>query len=125
MRTDVTLSEWIEALESGMYRKAIGALRLETLNGWRHCCLGVLCELAGTRWRAYSSFNLDMGSSKDIQPPLFGPEIGDLLMSWVDLDDDDHRRRVRRRVDVELMKLNDGSGDEDFTAVVKFLRNLP
>lgn len=119
MRSDVTLSEWIEALESGRYRKGIGALRFDTLNGYRHCCLGVLCEIAETRWDGLSSANLDMRSSKDVQPALFGSEIRDLLMGVIDHPDGD-----RRRVDVHLMQLND-AGDGTYTDVVKFLRNLP
>ena len=42
---DVTREEWIEALESGKYRKGQGVLLSES--DGRMCCLGVLSELRG------------------------------------------------------------------------------
>lgn len=39
---------WIEALRSGEYEQAVGALRQE--DPIRFCCLGVLCDVLGTDW---------------------------------------------------------------------------
>lgn len=118
MRTDVTLDEWIAALDSGEYRKARGALRLEVEDGYRHCCLGVLCELAETEWSG-SCLNKDMRSSKGVDCRMFGPEIGAVLARIVQLDD------KTLRVDTHLVALNDLGQEEDYSAVVKFLRDLP
>jgi len=39
---------WVKALRSGKYRQGIGVLKMvDTVNGARYCCLGVLCEIAG------------------------------------------------------------------------------
>lgn len=107
MRTDVTVDEWIAALESGRYRKARGSLRMSTpKGGFRHCCLGVLCELAGTTW--LDDYNRDVESSVTIvNPAQFGPEIA----------------RVVRDTGT-LAGLNDDVYGEDFdnyAAVIKLL----
>jgi len=42
------VAKWVAALRSGEYKQGQRALRYEDLTGeTRHCCLGVLCELAG------------------------------------------------------------------------------
>lgn len=41
--------EWIDALRSGEYQRTTGTLKWMTYDGVstpRHCCLGVLCEIA-------------------------------------------------------------------------------
>jgi hypothetical protein len=38
--------QWVEALRSGEYQQGREALRRQSLDGDRFCCLGVLCELA-------------------------------------------------------------------------------
>jgi hypothetical protein len=41
-------AKWIEALRSGKYEQAVGALR----QGDGYCCLGVLCDISGLgEWR--------------------------------------------------------------------------
>ena len=46
MNEDVK-KKWVEALRSGKYVQGKGALRCEeSQEGPKHCCLGVLCELA-------------------------------------------------------------------------------
>lgn len=40
-------ARWVEALRSGKYRQGIGALKEAQGDGFKHCCLGVACELAG------------------------------------------------------------------------------
>ena len=37
--------KWVKALRSGKYKQGKRALKVETKNNVRHCCLGVLCEL--------------------------------------------------------------------------------
>lgn len=47
MNPDVKV-KWIEALRSGEYEQAVGTLTYikPDDSGFKHCCLGVLCELA-------------------------------------------------------------------------------
>lgn len=46
MRADVR-DKWVEALRSGEYEQGTAQMKYEDLNGvTRHCCLGVLCDLA-------------------------------------------------------------------------------
>lgn len=110
MRTDVTIQEWIAALESGTYRKAKGRLRSRVHGELHHCCLGVLCDIAGARWLTDTHTNLDVASASTIHDPsLFGPEIAIALTtpgftpgSLASLNDDDE-------------------GDRSYAAVVKAL----
>jgi hypothetical protein len=37
-------ARWVEALRSGAFKQATGTLRSK--DGYSHCCLGVLCEVA-------------------------------------------------------------------------------
>ncbi len=51
----VTVLEWVEALESGTYKRGTGYLRklIKFKNGnekVQHCCLGVLADLKGEKW---------------------------------------------------------------------------
>jgi hypothetical protein len=39
-------AQWIAALRSGEYKQARGMLTERTEDGDKHCCLGVLCQLA-------------------------------------------------------------------------------
>lgn len=109
MRHDVTVDEWIAALESGDYRKARGTLRRWTAGGgWRYCCLGVLCHIAETVWTD-DDLNLDVGSAATISlPELFGREIADAFQSCGSAGN--------------LASLNDADLDTvGYTAVVKRL----
>jgi hypothetical protein len=45
-------AKWVEALRSGKYRQTTGNLREErTTRRYGYCCLGVLCHVAGSKWR--------------------------------------------------------------------------
>lgn len=45
------IREWVEALESGDYNQGQGLLKQVVDEGKvQHCCLGVLCEVAGVEW---------------------------------------------------------------------------
>lgn len=46
MREEVKQA-WIEALESGKYRKNVGSLRRTGAQGECFCALGVLCDISG------------------------------------------------------------------------------
>lgn len=66
---------WVEALRSGEYRQAKGALRYD---GVGHCCLGVLCEIAAkegvSKWSRSNVFDGCSGS------------IGSTVQDWAGLD---------------------------------------
>ena len=38
--------KWVDALRSGKYRQGESQLKIEDPDDPRHCCLGVLCEVA-------------------------------------------------------------------------------
>lgn len=40
------VQKWVDALRSGKYKQGRGGLRVITPEGQKHCCLGVLCEVA-------------------------------------------------------------------------------
>jgi hypothetical protein len=40
------VEEWIARLKSGDYKQGCGSLCTETKNGLKHCCIGVLCDVA-------------------------------------------------------------------------------
>lgn len=40
--------QWVEALRSGKYRQTNGVLKTGNEHNCRHCCLGVLCDIATT-----------------------------------------------------------------------------
>jgi hypothetical protein len=41
------MDSWIKALRSGEYKQCTSALHQDESQGGGHCCLGVLCEVAG------------------------------------------------------------------------------
>jgi len=41
--------KWVEALRSGKYKQTKDYLKIKKASGYSHCCLGVLCEVAGSR----------------------------------------------------------------------------
>lgn len=45
-------AEWVEALRSGEYHQADGALRRYENEGYSYCCLGVLCATMGATWKS-------------------------------------------------------------------------
>lgn len=106
MRRDVTVEEWIAALESGKFRKVRTVLRERLADGgYGYCCLGVLCEIAGTTWGS-DGVNKDVGSAATIlRPSVFGPQIARYL-----------------RDTGMLASLNDNRAEgDDYTAAVKQL----
>ena len=59
-------SKWVEALKSGEYLQGKGALRTMENGEFRHCCLGVLCDLYskefGEPWRQDGATSYFLGS---------------------------------------------------------------
>ena len=44
--------QWIKALRSGKYEQGKGCLRRHNVSGPdTYCCLGVLCDVLGMKWR--------------------------------------------------------------------------
>ena len=52
---DFALNEWVPALRSGNYKQTRERLRDE--NGY--CCLGVVCDIAGSKWSSYTIYETD------------------------------------------------------------------
>ena len=55
---------WVKALRSGKYKQGYKQLKTVSTKGDRHCCLGVLCELAVQK-KVISSYDPD-----DDFPPI-------------------------------------------------------
>lgn len=43
--------KWLKALRSGDYKQGSGCLKRVNENGTTYCCLGVLIDTLGTRWK--------------------------------------------------------------------------
>jgi len=84
---------WIEALRSGKFKQGFGQLRRGRTNV-RHCCLGVLCEIAVNQ----GVLNHYKGAQG-----LLPPEV----MDWAELDDDDPMLAPLHDPNCYAAKLND------------------
>jgi hypothetical protein len=51
--------KWLRALKSGKYKQGKNYLAQNTKVGWRHCCLGVACEVLGVPGVTKSVSGLD------------------------------------------------------------------
>lgn len=49
-------TRWLSALRSGRYRQTGLDLRKETTEGPKYCCLGVLANIQGAKWKEGSPF---------------------------------------------------------------------
>ena len=57
-----TKKAWVKALRSGKYKQGFNALKRTHEEKAVYCCLGVLCNIKGVRWRnsgTKSSFTLE------------------------------------------------------------------
>lgn len=132
MRDDVTIDEWVAALESGRYNHGKGRLfRRERRRRAEHCCLGVLLDLAGAKWKVAKEDGctpgarrcVALGSTTDIPPGwrrLLGPEIEKALNRLV--PNPHHGGKLMLAHDT-LMNVNDLSED-GYVAAIKVLRQL-
>lgn len=63
------MKKWVKALRSGKYKRGSGNLRKKTSTGYRHCCLGVLCDITpGVEWIEYPGGQVSWASDE------LGPE---------------------------------------------------
>jgi len=53
--------KWVDALRSGKYKQGLAQLRT-TLNAF--CCLGVLCDVQGRKWRKNINGEYVIGSGE-------------------------------------------------------------
>lgn len=42
--------KWLKALESGKYKRGKESLKVDYGDGFKYCCLGIACEVAGANW---------------------------------------------------------------------------
>jgi hypothetical protein len=50
--SDDLIDKWLAALRSGKYEQGTSFLRYQFEGGEKHCCLGVLCDIAdGVEWK--------------------------------------------------------------------------
>lgn len=128
LRTNITVDEWVDALESGRYVHHVGNLRnQEDPAAVRHCCLGVLLDIAGAEWTVKKDNGnrhpglmicQQIGDSNHIpmdQRHLLGREIESALNFL--LDDDDEHDDLHQL----LVGVNDGS-EEGYVPSIKALR---
>lgn len=87
-------TKWVEALRSGKYRQGIGQLRNSSDE---YCCLGVLCDILGTKWRK------DDGVSDNFMSvPWHGKP------KYATLPTEIRNKYGLRDIEDELVNLNDG-----------------
>lgn len=127
LRDDVTVDEWVAALESGAYVHSAGSLRNEDdPERTGHCCLGVLLDIAGAEWEDHESRYhagemtcRQIGDASSIPSRyrhLLGPEVcGVLNRLLVDSEHSDGHN--------SLVATNDSSED-GYRPVIKRLRQL-
>lgn len=121
---------WVEALESGDYKKGVGWLRTIDRDGTdRFCCLGVLCDLAskhgvatgeelmdsGVRCFKYSS-PIDCGDNARRVAP-------NCVKDWAGLWTPGGEFRNYDMQDGSLWCVNDHS--DDFTNVIEIIKSEP
>lgn len=132
---------WVEALRSGEYSQGYGQLKLVGPEGSvKHCCLGVLCEVAVKQGVISESFDTNEGVEETLHHVHgFGevddrsgvtkgavPETGQLpaeVMEWAGLDHGNPVVKVSSdptfvlgRKTISLAELNDG-GRNDFSKI--------
>ena len=57
--------KWIKALRSGRYRKGLNTLKTGQGHNTRYCCLGVLAQISGVKWKEeFSGFRLPFKDGK-------------------------------------------------------------
>lgn len=106
--------KWLKALRGGVYKQGYERLKAKDyLSDSTYCCLGVLADVQGSRWkRARTSFNVYMTQSDEMY----------------DLSE----RRLKRlglspEVQERLIKMNDGDGmrTQSFRQIANWIeRNL-
>lgn len=110
-------AKWLKALRSGKYKQGTGILRrvdLETAQ-YKYCCLGVLADCSGVRWR---QFYTDPNTGKraplkelDLLPRVVAARLG------INDPPDDIETQLR------LAKMNDEFG-WDFGAIANWIEKI-
>lgn len=125
--------KWIEALESGKYRKGGGHLRYTMTGGnMLHCCLGVLCELhhqitgqgiwESERWYRVG-VGIESGSGTVLPKEVkvwaeMETAAGEFIL---DADDTEVRKHIGTS-HTSLAEINDNSPKEDFSDIIPVIR---
>jgi hypothetical protein len=109
---------WVEALRSGHYEQGKGHLKL----GDKHCCLGVLCEIAVTDrvvtpWKADPLWDEFRFVAQSVGPCDSTLTLPIAVMEWAGLQLQSPTVYVDGGVD-ELTKLNDDGLTFDAIAAV-------
>lgn len=86
---------WVKALRSGDYKQGQGALKWQGSGAALHCCLGVLCEVAGLCLKSEVGLNHSLQFDGDMSST---GGLGVRARSFVGLPYDVH---------VKLWKMND------------------
>lgn len=74
------IEKWIEALRSGEYKQGQRFLRVDTDEGPRYCCLGVLADLIGCSWKPTSKWEPGGKDGTGIQAAI-APGEGESVLS--------------------------------------------
>jgi hypothetical protein len=102
--------KWVDALRSGKFRQGESQLKIDDPDDPRHCCLGVLCEVARVE-------GLDFGFLPD---DSYLPET---VMEWVGLKSQQAHYRERTRdgnsEDGSLVQMNDSGAS--FAEIADFI----
>lgn len=102
---------WLEALRSGKYVQGKERLKQDHLDGTKHCCLGVLCEVGGVEQRK-------LGNG---QWGFFLPEEKKKHVSTCALPEGFLRRAgLDHRVENELIHMND-VGNRFFSEIATWI----
>jgi hypothetical protein len=127
--------KWIAALKSGEYQKGVDSLRQQVGEGeFRHCCLGVLCELhmketGEGQWSENNVYGTTTGSERDWLPTAVQKWAGiDTSGGKFDPDPEDIALRVIEEDfgHVKLSFVNDARKgklcyDPTFNTVIKYI----
>jgi hypothetical protein len=101
------IQKWVEALRSGKYVQATGALHM----GDGFCCLGVACEISGKGWWRGLYYETNGGDeNKSVLPKD--------VVDWLGVEDDNPTIVREEFSSTSLAELNDGGATFEEIAVV-------
>lgn len=109
----ITMGEWVDALESGEYKRA--ATRLRDPKTGRMCCLGVACEIAGVPRTDRDGYSYYL-----FEHPDEGVEAASgLWPDWMqDLNGIDQRKIYPKNDDMPILDLS-------YSGPLEYLKTLP
>lgn len=87
-------AKWLEALRSGKYKQGVGSLKQLHEDEIKHCCLGVLCDLARLEGIVIETTNTEVYSfeSDNESQYLYPPTA---VYKWAGLTDDEAKPYAR------------------------------